>query len=286
MALAALMARVILRPVRPGRHPRGGKAHLRLWLAQRIQDELAATSLAGALWFPTYARLLGADIGKGVDLHTLPPVTGLLRIGKDASIEPEVDLGGFWIDGDAVHIGSIHIGARARIGVRSMLAPGARVGRDAEVAPGSFVRGTVPDGQYWAGSPAERRARTARGPWSTGTPPAESAWLVAYALTAVLIASLPGVSALVAASILVPTLRDATSLGDAVQRGLPWLPLADRGRVRRAGRFGSRVGAVLGDGRRGRPPPGAIVARPPHVGDASAPSTRPAPGSSRSTPAP
>jgi non-ribosomal peptide synthetase-like protein len=225
MALAALMARVILRPVQPGRHPRGGKAHLRLWLAQRIQDELSATSLAGAVWFPTYARLLGADIGKGVDLHTLPPVTGLLRIGKDASIEPEVDLGGFWIDGDAVHIGSIHIGARARIGVRSMLAPDARVGRDAEVAPGSFVLGTVPEGQYWAGSPAERRAKTARGPWSTGTPPAESAWLVAYALTAVLIASLPGVSALVAASILVPTLRDATSLGDAVQRGLPWLPL-------------------------------------------------------------
>jgi non-ribosomal peptide synthetase-like protein len=226
MALAALLARLVLGPVTAGRHPRGGKTHLRLWLAQRIQDELAATSLAGAPWFPAYARLLGAKIGRGVDLHTLPPVTGLLRIGKDASVEPEVDLGGFWIDGDTVHIGGIHIGARARVGVRSMLGPGARIGSDAEVAPGSFVAGKIPAGQYWAGSPAERRAEAARGPWSTGTPPAESAWLVAYGLTAALIAALPGLAAVVAALVLLPSVHDATSLGDAVRRGLPWLPLA------------------------------------------------------------
>ena len=226
MVVAALLARVVLRPVTPGRHPRGGKAHLRLWLAQRIQDELAATSLAGAPWFTAYARLLGAQIGKGVDLHTLPPVTGLLRIGDDASVEPEVDLGGFWIDGDAVHIGGIHIGARARVGVRSMLGPGSRIGHDAEVAPGSFVAGTVPAGQDWAGSPAERRAKDARGPWSTKAPPAESAWLVAYGLTALLVTALPGIAAVAAAFVLYPAVRDASSLGEAAQQALPWLPLA------------------------------------------------------------
>ena len=226
MAIAALLARLVLRPVTPGSHPRGGKVHLRVWLAQRIQDELAATALAGAPWFPTYARLLGARIGGGVDLHTLPPVTGLLEIGKDASVEPEVDLGGFWVDGDVVHLGAIEIGARARIGVRSMLAPGARVGKDAEVAPGSFVAEKVPAGQYWGGSPAERRARTARGPWSTTAPPAESAWLVAYAMTSVLIAALPGLAVLAAAFVLLPSVHDATSVGDAVRQGLPWLPLA------------------------------------------------------------
>ncbi len=34
--------------VEPGDHPRGGKVHLRLWLAQRVVDELGATGLAGA----------------------------------------------------------------------------------------------------------------------------------------------------------------------------------------------------------------------------------------------
>ena len=52
MTLAALLARAVLRPLTPGDHPRGGKIHLRIWLAERIQDELDATSLAGAPWFP------------------------------------------------------------------------------------------------------------------------------------------------------------------------------------------------------------------------------------------
>ena len=91
----------------------------------------SATNLAGAAWFPLYARLLGARLGKDVDLHTLPPVTGMLQIGGGASIEPEVDLAGYWIDGDRLRIGAIRIGKRARIGARSLLGPGATIGREA-----------------------------------------------------------------------------------------------------------------------------------------------------------
>src|SRR5258708_30785755 len=36
----------------------------------------------------------------GVDLHSTPPVTGMLTLGHRSSIEPEVDLSGHWIDGD------------------------------------------------------------------------------------------------------------------------------------------------------------------------------------------
>uniref|UniRef100_UPI000AF70436 non-ribosomal peptide synthetase n=1 Tax=Nocardioides jensenii TaxID=1843 RepID=UPI000AF70436 len=144
MTLAALLARFLLRNLEPGTYPRGGKMHLRLWLAERIQEELGAAGLSGAPWFPYHARLLGSTLGKGVDLHTLPPVTGLLEVGNDAAIEPEVDLAGHWIDGDVLHVGAIGIGARARIGARSTLAPGARVGEDAEVAPGSHIIGAVP----------------------------------------------------------------------------------------------------------------------------------------------
>ena len=166
MTLAALLARLVLRGVRPGAHPRGGKVHLQVWLASRIQDELAAAGLAGAPWIPQYARLLGAHLGQGVDLHTLPPVTGLLEIGDGAAVEPEVDLGGHWIDGDVFHVGAIRIGKRARIGARSMLAPGAVVGKGAEVAPGSLVLGKVPASEYWSGSPASAsptRPRTVAG---------------------------------------------------------------------------------------------------------------------------
>ncbi len=225
MALAALIARVLLRGVEPGSHPRGGKVHLRLWLAARTQDELAAAALSGAVWFRWYARLLGAKIGEGVDLHALPPVTGWLDVGPGAAIEPEVDLLGYWIDGDLVHVGPISIGAKARIGARSTLSPGAVVGRGAEVAPGSHVLGTVTAGEAWSGSPAERRA-PARGPWSSQEAPAPRRWLVGMGVVAVLVASLPGIATLAGAAVLWPALSGADSLGEAVRAALPWLPLA------------------------------------------------------------
>ena len=224
MALAAGLARVVLRGVTPGSHPRGGRVHLRLWLATRIQDELAAAALSGAVFFPWYARLLGARIGEGVDLHALPPVTGWLEVGKGAAIEPEVDLQGYWIDGDRVHVGPIAVGARARIGARSTLTPGAVVGKAAEVAPGSRVMGMVTAGEFWSGSPAERQS-TARGPWSKN-PPAPAGWLLGYALLSLLIASLPGLAVLAGAAMLWPTLAGAAGPGEAVAAALPWLPLA------------------------------------------------------------
>ncbi|RYB96038.1 amino acid adenylation domain-containing protein [Nocardioides glacieisoli] len=230
MALAALLARSVLGPVTPGEHPRGGKIHLRIWLAERIQDELAATSLAGAPWFPLYARLLGNTIGQGVDLHSVPPVTGMLSVGNSAAIEPEVDLAGHWIDGDVLHVGAMKVGARARVGARCMLGPGSSVGKDAEVAPGSLVLGAVPSGEFWAGSPATQRRIEARGPWQD--PPVgrqastESAWLGVYGLLAVLIAALPVASVLLGAGVLLPAVREAEGLSEAIRRGLPWLPLA------------------------------------------------------------
>ena len=55
----------------------------------------------------------GAKVGRGVDLHSLPPVTGMLTLGKGCSVEPEVDLTGHWLDGDVLHVGRVRVGAGA-----------------------------------------------------------------------------------------------------------------------------------------------------------------------------
>ncbi|WP_307828069.1 Pls/PosA family non-ribosomal peptide synthetase [Nocardioides sp. SYSU D00038] len=223
MLLAAGIARTLLRPVAEGEHPRGGKAHLRLWLAQRAADELGATGLAGAPWMTWYARLLGARVARDVDLHSLPPVTGRLRLGRGCSVEPEVDLGGYWVDGDVVRVGSVRVGARARIGARSTLCPGSDVGADAEVAPGSSVFGVVPDGEYWSGSPAQRVASAARGPWSE-RPPAGRPWLAAYGAVALALAAVPVTAVVVGAGAvlaLAPTPDDVSGAAAL----LPWVPL-------------------------------------------------------------
>ncbi|AZC14544.1 Pls/PosA family non-ribosomal peptide synthetase [Microbacterium sp. ABRD28] len=214
MAIAAAAARLLLAGVKAGDHPRGGGVHLRLWLAEQIADQVDAVGLAGAPWVVYYARALGATVGRGVDLHTLPPITGMLVIGDGAAIEPEVDLTGTWIDGDVVRIGPVRIGADATVGARSTLAPGTRIGQRAEIAPGSAVFGRVKADQSWAGSPAVRVGEVAAG-WPTERAPAPTRWLWAYAASSVLLALLPIVAFALGGLVVAAGIRGADDLGTA-----------------------------------------------------------------------
>ncbi|MDJ0321935.1 Pls/PosA family non-ribosomal peptide synthetase [Pseudarthrobacter sp. PS3-L1] len=228
MAIAVVAARVLLRGVAPGRYPRSGRVHLRLWLAEQIQDLAGAVSLASAPWVPYYARALGASIGRDVHLHSLPPVTGMLALGSGANVEPEVDLSGWWIDGDSVLIGSVRIGAGATVGARSTLMPGARVGAGARVEAGSAVLGKVKAGQSVAGSPA-RRTGKAKNDWpehSTEGPLHSWLWSAAFAAASAFLALIPIVAALAAASVVLPFLRNSTSLSSAWPQVFAALPLA------------------------------------------------------------
>ena len=224
MLLAAGAARLLLRGVGPGEYPRGGHTHLRLWAAERLVEQLGATNLTGAPFMTWYARLLGAKVGRHADLHSIPPVTGLLRLGKGCSIEPEVDLTGHWVDGDVLRIGEIRVGSQSRVGTRSMLCPGARVGDHAEVAAGSAVFGTVPDGEFWSGAPATRLGGAARGPWSE-RPTNSSWWVAAYAVVALVLGLLPAVAITAGAAVVLAAgdLSSVTSLRGLVPLLLTWV---------------------------------------------------------------
>ncbi|MFD3584482.1 Pls/PosA family non-ribosomal peptide synthetase [Streptomyces sp. NPDC058683] len=196
IAVAAGGARLLLRGVKPGRYPRGGSVHLRLWTAERLAEFTGATALTGS-WLERYARALGAKIGPDVDLHSLPPVTGLLRVGRGAAVESEVDLSGHWLDGDRLVIGPVRIGAHAVVGTRGILFPGARVGKRAEVAPGSAVTGQIPTGQRWAGAPAVKLGKAKRN-WPKHRPQRGTYWRVMYGLTGVALSALPVLAGAVA----------------------------------------------------------------------------------------
>ncbi|WP_016935397.1 non-ribosomal peptide synthetase, partial [Rhodococcus sp. R1101] len=225
MAISVAGSRLLLRGVKAGSYPRGGGVHLRLWTALRLSEAVNATNISSAPWMRQYARALGAKVGRGVDLHSLPPVTGLLELGDGCSVEPEVDLGGYWVDGDVVHIGSIRIGAGATVGARSFLAPGARIGKNAEVEAGSAVFGRVKAGQSWAGSPARKVGKADR-PWPAGTPPRGNRWVPVYALSSILLGGLPIVSIAAGVALLVWWVHDTPTVSDAVVHSLAMLPVA------------------------------------------------------------
>lgn len=218
LAIAAGGARLLLRGVRAGRYPRGGSVHLRLWTAERLAEYVGATSLTGS-WLERYGRALGAKIGPEVDLHSLPPVTGMLRLGRGCAVESEVDLSGHWLDGDRLEIGPVKVGAGAVVGTRSILFPGARVGKRAEVAPGSAVVGQIPTGQRWAGAPAGKLGKAKRN-WPKERPPRGLHWRAMYGATGFCLTSLPVLAVLPALLVVSRFVPAGAGLAEALRATL------------------------------------------------------------------
>ncbi|WP_407640620.1 Pls/PosA family non-ribosomal peptide synthetase [Actinacidiphila alni] len=218
LALAAGGARLLLRGVRPGSHPRGGHVHLRLWAAERLSEVTGATGLSGT-WLIRYGRALGARIGPDVDLHSLPPVTGLLKLGRGCAVEAEVDLCGYWLDGDRLEIGQVKVGSGAVVGTRSTLLPGARIGKRAQIVAGSSVTGQVPTGQRWAGAPAVKTGRAERR-WPKQRPARRARWAAAYGASGLGVTLLPAVAALAALAVAYALIPAGGGLGAALRGAL------------------------------------------------------------------
>ncbi|WP_306355755.1 MULTISPECIES: Pls/PosA family non-ribosomal peptide synthetase [unclassified Nocardia] len=225
MLLCVAGSRLLLRGVAPGSYPRGGSVHLRLWTAVRLSEASGAENLSGAPWMVPFARALGATIGKGVDLHTLPPVTGMLELGDGCSVEPEVDLSGYWIDGDVVHIGPIVIGPGAVVGARSILLPGSRIGKRAEIAPGSAVSGKVKAEQEWAGSPAVKVGK-ARHRWPDHAPARAAHWVAIFGITSMVLAAVPILGLATGGAFIAWCIRDTATLTAGLGRAVAVLPVA------------------------------------------------------------
>ena len=154
--LVAAARWLLLRGLRAGRYPRRSWLATRVWFVDKLSDLLHLDQYGGTPWAPVVARLMGARAGSGARLGTVPSPAGLVSIGAGATLEADVDVHGWWIDGPDLVIGEVMIGASARLGTRALLMPGSSVGAGAEVDPGAVVTGHIPDGQRWAGSPAQR----------------------------------------------------------------------------------------------------------------------------------
>ncbi|MBD0676033.1 Pls/PosA family non-ribosomal peptide synthetase, partial [Streptomyces sp. CBMA156] len=188
--------------------------HLRLWTAERLAELSGADSLSGA-WLLRYARALGAKVAPDVDLHSLPPVTGMLKLGRGCAVEAEVDLCGYWLDGDRLLIGQVKIGSGAVVGTRSTLLPGARVGKRAQVAAGSSVVGQVPTGQRWGGAPAVKLGRAER-VWPKERPERQARWAALYGASGGILGLLPVPPALAALAVLSRFVDQGAALGPAL----------------------------------------------------------------------
>ncbi|MGW3193432.1 Pls/PosA family non-ribosomal peptide synthetase [Streptomyces sp. NPDC001118] len=226
--IGAGLARALTGSVRPGAHPRGGSVHLRLWSAERAVAAFGVPSLLGTPWAARYARVLGCTTGRDLSLHAMPPVTGLAELGDGCAVEPGADISGWWLDGDTLHVGPVTVGAGARVGHRSMLLPGAVVGRDAELTSGACLDGRVPDGACWAGSPARPADETERlggAGWPAPPQRARRRWHIAYAGSLTVLPLVSFVASLPGLWVGYRLVRDASTLQTVALRLLAAVPL-------------------------------------------------------------
>jgi non-ribosomal peptide synthetase-like protein len=216
IALQLACTRVLLPDLRPGRYSRYSSLAARLWFVDRLAELTRFNRLGGTPWADRYARLVGADVGTGARLATVPPAGSLLHIGDGATVESNVDMRGWWIDGQELVVGEIKIGAGARIGSRALLNPGAVVGDGAEIEVGTVISGEVPGGERWGGAPA-RRTGSAGDNWPAEPPQASGAggwaWLFGASIVLELVIELaafaPAIGLLALLGSEVPTLQSS-----------------------------------------------------------------------------
>lgn len=157
MMQGVLVSRLLTIGIRPGEYLRGGWTHMRVWAAERFVTYLKLEPILGTPTAPLFYRLMGCSVGRDAELATMPPVTGLAKIGNRVSLEQEVDISGHWIDGDTFILGRTDIEDGVRIGLRTFVTPNTHIGANAEILSGSCVSDRVAPGRLYGGSPLTDR---------------------------------------------------------------------------------------------------------------------------------
>ena len=120
----------------------------------------------GSPLYAFYLRALGAKVGRGaVILSPMPVCTDLVTIGDGAVIRKASVLTGYRaLDGviqtGPVHVGNdVLVGENTVLGIGTSLGDGAQLGHSSSLHPGQ----TVPGGERWHGSPAQRSGMDSSG---------------------------------------------------------------------------------------------------------------------------
>jgi non-ribosomal peptide synthetase-like protein len=147
----------------PGQYPLWGWDYCRWWMLRKALDFSPMPFLAGSPLLNVYARLLGAKIGRGAHIATPQlHMPDFVEIGEGASIGYEVEIQPFQIVNGWLQVAPVRIGEGAFVGAKSVIMPGAEIGRNARISEQTLVTGgqKIPAGETWAGSPARRAAVT------------------------------------------------------------------------------------------------------------------------------
>lgn len=164
LAYAALILGIVrgcnrlLRPTPVPLYSPGGVA---LWMTTRILDDARHhlfplySSLLTPLWF----RLLGAKVGREVEISTTIGIPKFMRIKKGSFLADDTMVAGYQLGRGWIASAPVTIGKRSFLGNSAMAAPGRRLAKDSLVAVLSQVPRRTTRNSNWWGSPPQRLRR-------------------------------------------------------------------------------------------------------------------------------
>lgn len=158
--------------IKPGLHPMYTYETLQ-WMAYNSLVLVANSAFLDVLRISPFQtlfyRLMGAKVGKGVNVNTAGLADlSLLEIGDGVVIGGGTALICHGVERGMVRLAPTKLGARVSIGLNTVIMPDCEIGEGASIAPCSYLpKGTrVPARGVWGGNPvrdlrAERRAALA-----------------------------------------------------------------------------------------------------------------------------
>ncbi len=113
-------------------------------------------------FLPAYHRLMGARIGRRVQINTAVMADqNLITIGDDSVIGGDVTLVAHAAERGRLVTAPVTIGRRVTVGIMAVILPGCTIGDGAVIAAGAVLskHARVGPGEVWAGVPARRVGR-------------------------------------------------------------------------------------------------------------------------------
>lgn len=166
LSMLVLTQRFLIGPVRNAGRTRIYTRDGKRWFAAAslanilVHSPFRPMTSGVSLFAAWYYRGMGAKMPGSVFLGARSRITDpwFLEVGENVTIGADAVVLGHLGHGEEVILGRVVIGEGAIVGMRAVIFPDVRIGRYARVGAGAIVvRGTtIPDGETWAGVPAQR----------------------------------------------------------------------------------------------------------------------------------
>lgn len=149
----------IIGRIEPGRYSTRSLTFLRYWFLHYLMNNTRhlVLPLYATLFMPSFLRLLGAKVGKNVEISTVAhAMPDLLEIGDGSFLADACIVGGHRIDGGEIELQPNQIGSRTFVGNSAFVPAGIGLGHDGLIGvlstPPADVDRTL-DRTRWLGSP-------------------------------------------------------------------------------------------------------------------------------------